>query len=62
MMTEANPIGSFFFNYYRDACERSVLFLDILRQRGNIYLAQSSRTAPHVLNFEAEVLIDGRTL
>ena len=61
-MTQSTPISSFFFDYCRDACERSVLFLDILRQRGNIYLAQSSRTAPHVLNFEAEVLVDGRTL
>ena len=61
-MTEANPSSSFFFNYWRDACERSVLFLDIMRRRGNDYLVQSARTAPHVLNFEAEVLVDGRTL
>jgi pimeloyl-ACP methyl ester carboxylesterase len=62
IMTQSTPTSSFFFDYWRDAIERSVLFLDILRQRGNIYLAQSSRTAPHVLNFEAEVLVDGRTL
>ena len=55
-MTQANPSGSFFFDYWRDACERSVLFLDILRQRGNDNFIQSARTAPHVLNFEAEVL------
>ena len=61
-MTEAYPSSSFFFNYWRDACERSVLFLDIMRRRGNDYLVQSARTAPHVLNFEAEVLVDGRTL
>jgi Protein of unknown function (DUF3141) len=61
-MTEATFAGSFFFNYWRDACERSVLFLDIMRRRGNDYLAQSARTAPHVLNFEAELMVDGRTL
>jgi hypothetical protein len=61
-MTEAYPSSSFFFNYWRDACERTVLFLDIMRRRGNDYLVQSARTAPHVLNFEAEVLVDGRTL
>jgi hypothetical protein len=49
-------------DYIRDAFERSVLFLDVLRQRGNDYLEQSSRTAPHVLNFEFKLLIDGRTL
>jgi len=54
--------GSFLFDYWRDAWERSVLFLDIMRRRGNDYLAQSARTAPHVLDFETEVLIDGRTL
>ncbi|MGZ9117088.1 MAG: DUF3141 domain-containing protein, partial [Methylocystis sp.] len=61
-MTQANPSGSFLFDYWRDACERSLLFLDILRRRGNDYLVQSARTAPHMLNFEAEVLVDGRTL
>ena len=45
-MTQANPSGSFFFDYWRDACERSVLFLDILRQRGNDNFIQSARTAP----------------
>lgn len=49
-------------DYIRDAFERSVLFMDVLRQRGNDYLEQRSRTAPHVLNFEFKLLIDGRTL
>lgn len=61
-MVETAPSISFLFDYWRDAYERSVLFLDILRHRGNDYLAQRARIAPHVLNFEAEVLIDGRTL
>ncbi len=61
-MTEGTAFGSFLFDYWRDAGERSLLFLDILRQRGNDYLVQSARTAPNVLNFEAEVVLDGRTL
>ena len=48
--------------YWRDAFERSVLFLDVMRQRGNNYHEQSKRTAPHVLSFEPELVIDGRTL
>src|SRR5262249_58877876 len=61
-MLEPNPPIAPYFNYIRDAFERSVLFLDILRQRGNAYFEQSSRTAPHVLNFEFKLLVDGRAL
>jgi hypothetical protein len=52
----------FFQEYWVDAWQRSVLLLDVLRERGNTYLAHSSNIAPHVLNFEFEVLHDGRTL
>jgi Protein of unknown function (DUF3141) len=62
VILEPNPPMAPHFNYIRDAFERSVLFLDVLRQRGNDYLEQSSRTAPHVLNFEFKLLVDGRTL
>ncbi len=48
--------------YWRDTFERSILFLDVLRQRGNNYVERTEETAPHVLTFKAEVLIDGRTL
>ena len=48
--------------YWLDAWQRSVLFLDVLRERGNIYLEQSAKDVPHVLTFEAEVVRDGRTL
>ena len=61
-MLEPAPFTAPFFNYLQDAFERSVLFLDVLRRRGNDYLEQSNRTAPHVLNFEFKLLIDGRTL
>jgi hypothetical protein len=62
IMAGANPFGGSWFDYWRDAGERSILFLDILRRRGNDYLAQSALTAPHVLNFEAELVVDGRAL
>ncbi len=61
-MLEANSPIAPYFNYIGDAFERSLLFLDVLRQRGNDYLEQSSRTAPHVLNFEFKLIVDGRTL
>jgi hypothetical protein len=45
-----------------DAGQRSVLFLDILRQRGDQYREHVAQTAPHVLTFAAELIIDGRKL
>jgi len=47
-------------DYWRDAWERSVLFLDVLRRRGDNYLERSKQAMPHVLIFEAELLLDGR--
>ena len=48
--------------YMTDATQRSVLFLDVLRQRGNNYREHAAKTAPHVLNYDVELVIDGRTL
>ena len=48
--------------YMVDAAQRTALFLDVLRQRGNQYREHLAQTAPHVLSFEGEVVIDGRTL
>ncbi|MGZ3480417.1 MAG: DUF3141 domain-containing protein, partial [Myxococcaceae bacterium] len=48
--------------YWVDAWQRSILLLDTLRQRGNQYLEQSEKIAPHVLEFQAELIRDGRTL
>src|SRR5947209_19950514 len=49
-------------DYWIDAFQRSVLFLDVLRQRGNIAQEHNARPAPNVLHYEAELLVDGRTL
>ncbi|WP_163560083.1 DUF3141 domain-containing protein [Halomonas sp. NO4] len=50
------------FDYWRDAIERSVLYMDVMRQRGNQYLEHIEKTKPNVLGFEAEVVVDGRHL
>ena len=49
-------------DYWVDAWQRSILLLDVLRQRGNNCAEHNARTAPHVLSFEAELLLDGRSL
>src|SRR5690348_167289 len=48
--------------YMVDAGQRSVLFLDIMRQRGDQYREHVAQTAPHVLSYAAELIIDGRKL
>jgi hypothetical protein len=48
--------------YMVDAGQRSVLFLDILRQRGDQYREHVAQTAPNVLSYAVELIIDGRNL
>src|SRR6185436_17745466 len=48
--------------YMADAGQRSVLFLDIMRQRGDQYREHVAQTAPHVLSYAAELITDGRQL
>jgi pimeloyl-ACP methyl ester carboxylesterase len=48
--------------YLRDAWQRSILFFDVLRQRGNIYREQQEKIAPNVLEFGTELVLDGREL
>ncbi|MBI1408277.1 MAG: DUF3141 domain-containing protein [Caulobacter sp.] len=47
--------------YWIDAWQRSVLFLDVLRQRGNQHFEYTSRKAPNVLSFQFEQVLDGRS-
>jgi hypothetical protein len=61
-MLETFPKGGAFAEYGLDAFQRTVLVLETLRQRGNNYLEHNARKVPNVLNFEAEVLMDGRRL
>jgi Protein of unknown function (DUF3141) len=49
-------------DYAIDAAQRTVLFWDVMRQRGNQYREHLAETAPHVLSYDAELIIDARTL
>lgn len=57
----ANFIGEA-IEYWVDAAQRATLFWDVMRQRGNQYFEHIEKKAPHVLNFEAELIMDGRKL
>ena len=53
-----NPV----YNYQIDAAQRTILFWDVMRQRGNAYREHLSETAPHVLDYQVELVVDGRKL
>lgn len=51
-----------FSEYVVDSYQRTILFWDALRQRGNQYHEHMANEVTNVLNFEFELIFDGRTL
>ena len=51
------PVGE----YMTDAMQRTILFWDVMRQRSDQYYEQKAKAVPHVLSFDAELVLDGRT-
>src|SRR5271169_1673063 len=49
-------------DYAIDAAQRTVLFWDVMRQRGNQYREHLAESVPNVLDYEAELIIDGQNL
>src|SRR5262249_53114496 len=49
-------------DYMTDAWQRTILFWDVMRQRGNQYHEHLAETVPHVLEYAAELVVDGRQL
>ncbi len=56
------PAAQPFYDYLFDAWQRSVLFLDVLRERGNQTYLHEKEGMPPVLAFDYEVVVDGRAL
>ncbi len=48
------------YEYWRDSTQRSILFGDAMRKRGNIYLDHLRDEQPPVLFFDHEMIQDGR--
>ena len=48
--------------YWVDGWQRTILFWDVLRRRSTAYYEQRAKPVPHVLSFDAELILDGRTL
>jgi pimeloyl-ACP methyl ester carboxylesterase len=59
---DPTALASAWFAYATDAAQRSVLFWDALRQRGNVHVAHERDGKPPVLIFAHDVVLDGRTL
>jgi pimeloyl-ACP methyl ester carboxylesterase len=57
----ANPLTQA-WSYWIDAWQRGVLYLDVMQRRSKQYEEHAAKTAPHVLKFGTELVIDGRTL
>jgi hypothetical protein len=55
-------MGGPFAEYVIDATQRTILFWDVLRQRSAQYYEHKAMEVPHVLSFEAELVLDGRSL
>ena len=62
MRTETSIGENPALNYMIDAAQRTILFCDVMRQRGNAYREHLTKTAPHVLDYQAELVVDGRKL
>ena len=56
----AASVGTAWYNYALDAAQRSILFWDTLRQRGNNFVERTSAGLPPVLHFDYEMVVDGR--
>ena len=57
-LTQAwGPLGE----YMTDAAQRTILFWDVMRQRSTQYYEQKGKDVPHVLSFDAELVLDART-
>jgi pimeloyl-ACP methyl ester carboxylesterase len=59
LMAAFNPWS--FHHYAVDAFQRSILFWDTLRQRGDNFLERASKGSEPVLHFDYETVLDGRS-
>ena len=48
-------------DYLTDAVQRTVMFWDVMRERGNQYREHLAETVPNVLDYDVELVADGRT-
>ena len=62
LMGSAASVWSDWQAYAIDNAQRSILFWDTIRERGNAFIERNQQGLPPVLHFEYETVVDGRTL
>ncbi|AJY51759.1 DUF3141 domain-containing protein [Halomonas sp. KO116] len=62
LLSMAQDYAAAALSYTTDAWQRSILYADVMRQRGDQYQAHLEDDAPHVLDFPYEVVISGHEL
>ncbi len=55
-------LGQHWWSYVVDGAERSVLFADAMRERGNHFVEHEEGSHKTVLSWEHEIVVDGKTL
>ncbi len=58
----AARLWSDWYSYSIDAAQRSILYLDTIRQRGNDFVEHTAAGLPPLLHFAYETVVDGRKL
>jgi hypothetical protein len=48
--------------YWVDAAQRTILYWDVMRKRGNLYLEHGLQGKPPLLKFKSETVLDGQDL
>ena len=61
-MRAGTAVGGEALEYWVDACQRTILFWDVMRKRGNVALEHHREGKPAVLVFDYETVLDGRRL
>ncbi|MGO9373933.1 MAG: DUF3141 domain-containing protein, partial [Syntrophobacteraceae bacterium] len=56
-----SDLGSQAVSYVVDSWQRSLLFWDVMRERGNVFIEHEKKGAPPVLVFDYDIVVDGRT-
>jgi pimeloyl-ACP methyl ester carboxylesterase len=57
-----SDLGAQALSYWVDSWQRSLLFWDVMRERGNIFIEHEKKGAPPVLVFDYDIVLDARTL
>ena len=57
-----NHVGQQAMEYIRDAQQRGILYMDVMRQSGDQYVEHANEGKPPVLVFDHEMIVDGRDL